>query len=501
MSKTIVYTNAKFYTLNESFPEANSLAIEHGEIIDVGFNLEDKYFNAKIHDLNGKVALPGFIDAHIHLEWLVYSKYYWVNLKNVKSFSELKNVLRKHMIRTKHFWIIGRGFDEEAFEEKSLPTRFDLDEVSDNKPVLIVRTCGHIGIANTYALKTLNLLDKPHLIKGVEVDSSGKPIGVLKEQALGYVLNKAITMDKRIHAKLIYNVLNELAAYGLVMVSSMNVKQYEFDTLRTLTSLPIRVRIFYDKRHLDNILNTVKNVDKNSYLKVLGIKALANGSFGGRTAALREPYSDDRENYGKLLLNLRDLKELLNKTARTDLMLAIHAIGDKALEETIKAYSNLKLASFIRIEHASLIPPDLMEKLVQYPPYAIVVQPRFRISDWWLKKRLGHRVKWVYPFRTLLNKRILVAASSDAPVEPFDPLKGIEAAISDKGFGERIPVEGAVKMYTINAAKALKENNVGMLKKGFRGDIVVLNKDIFKNNIRDLRVEATIVEGKIVYKR
>ncbi len=494
MCTLTVYTNAKIYTMDDSLPIANSLAISRGKIVNIGFNVEEKYLEAKVIDLDGKVVVPGFIDSHIHLTSMAELKKR-INLKNVKNIEELKKVLKKHRELSNSTWIIGRGFNEEQFDEKKLPTRCDLDEAVPDRPVIIIRICGHIGVANTLALKSLgfwNMRYEEHLSQGI-----------LREKLLSEALNKIPKPSFEELKILIKNTIEELLSHGLTTVCSVSATPQEYLVLKETAKGIINVKLVPNIEYLEYFLKTAN--EKIEHLKIIGFKTFADGSFGGRTAALREPYNDEPGNKGLLLLKHHEIRANILKASKHGYILAVHAIGDRAIEEIVKAVKEYKaLRKYLRIEHCSLTPPDIIDELIENKPYAIVVQPHFRISDWWLKDRIGSRVKWAYMFRTLLKNNFTVASSSDAPVEPFNPLINIWASISRKAIGESVSRKEALKMYTKYAAKALRETKVGVLRKGFKADFVVLNDDIFKvssNRLKRLRVEATVVKGKIVYRR
>ena len=491
MCKITVYTNAEIFTQDPLNPRVNSLAIACGEIVDAGESLENKYLGAKIVDLNGATVTPGFIDTHLHLKWLALQKQ-WVNLSNVKSFDELFSKLRE----AKTPWIIGRGFNEKLFREEKVPTRHDLDEVIPEKPVLIVRVCGHIGIANTQLLKKVGLWDNPEAIEGVELDSNGKPTGVLKEKALDYVLEKIPKPPLKQYIEFMKEVLDELLSKGLTTVATMNADPLEFYVLQNINT-PLKVRVFFDIKYLETLSKLmIKGSFGNEKLKVKGVKIIGDGSFGGKTAALRHYYVGT-ESKGELLITSNALENIVSEARKLDMLVAIHAIGDRAIEEILNVKESL--LGNIRIEHCSLTPPDIVEKLSKKKVFAISVQPHFRISDTWLPEVIGESSKYAYMFYTLSKKGLVVSFSSDAPVEPFDPLINLEAATSDEGVGERVPISEALKMYTKNGSLALNETDKGVLKRGYKADFVILDKNIFKEKPGEAKIIATVIEGKIVY--
>jgi len=244
-------------------------------------------------------------------------------------------------------------------------------------------------------------------------------------------------------------------------------------------------------------------------LEVVGLKVFADGSFGARTAALREPYSDDPGNSGVLLADRNALLRSLEAAGRAGLQLAVHAIGDRALEEVVAAAK--ASGAHLRVEHASLAPPDLLSELAELGLW-VSAQPRFVISDWWIVSRLGReRARWAYPFRSFLERGIGLSFSSDAPVEPCNPFEGVYAAvtrgslegleIAELTAGEALSWEEALRCYTETAPRLLGEQ-LGRLSPGYRADFVVVDRDPLSvpvAELRRIRVLATYVNGELAY--
>jgi hypothetical protein len=246
-------------------------------------------------------------------------------------------------------------------------------------------------------------------------------------------------------------------------------------------------------------------------IKVSFVKILADGSLGGHTAALKEPYSDKPETHGIKLYTQRRLNRLILDAHKAGLQIAVHAIGDEAMEAVLKAYERaLKKHPSKnhrhRIEHCSVLNPKLIRRMKRLNLIASI-QPHFVVSDFWIVDRVGKkRARWVYPFRTLMREGVMAVSGSDCPVEPIDPILGIWAAVSRKSFSEEgVTAEEALKTYTLNAAYAsFDENKRGTIEAGKAADLTVLSNDALSvpsDDIRKIRVEMTIVDGKVVYAR
>ncbi len=459
---------------------------------------------ARLLEVEGAV-LPGFTDAHAHLMSLGLSLR-TLDLRGVGSVEELKRrVAEAARELGPGAWILGRGWDQEEFREGRWPTRWDLDEAAPSNPVLLLRVCGHAAVANTLALATAGITDStPDPPGGLIERAGGRVTGVLKESAVQLVLSAA---QRGSGEELVRAGAEALLASGVTCVHAMSVGGEELRALAALAEgggLRIRVRAYLDAGVPDPRPLSVGN------LMVVGLKAFADGSFGARTAALREPYSDEPGNSGLLLMDRGAIASALEGARRRGLQLAVHAIGDRALEEVVEA-ARLAGAGGLRVEHASLAPPDLAEGLAELG-LPVSAQPRFVLSDWWIVSRLGGRARWAYPFRSLLSRGVTLAFSSDAPVEPCNPWEGVYAAVT-RGAAEGLPAarlwagealttEEAVRCYTETAHRITGER-LGRLSVGYPADFVVVDRDplaLPPAELRGVRVLATFVGGAEVYR-
>ncbi len=453
------------------------IVIENGVIKEIGgSSLCEKYRGvAKYLDVQGRVVIPGLVDSHMHLSSYALGKVR-LDLRGVTSIEYLKEAVKLRALSLKEGeWIVGMGWDHEQFREKRLPNRFDLDEAAPSNPVLLTRICGHMGVANTLALRKL----------GLESEE-----GLLYEDELYEALKRVPKPPN--YRDLLLNSLCDLASYGITRICSMDVLKEELDALLSLRELPIWVHLFMSEEDYTKLEGKRK-------LSIEGIKVFADGSFGARTAALREDYADDPGNRGMLLKRSDDLVRLARVLENDGKMLAVHAIGDRALEEVLNA---LKLVKNIRIEHASLMPPDLLQEFRDNQPVVFTVQPHFTISDSWLEERLGERVKYAYNYRAMLDADFTLAGSSDAPIEPVNPWISIGAALTG-GLLEVPPltIDEAIEMYTSSGLKACGVK-YDPLSPGSPADLVVLDESpwhLDRLDIPGVRSLLTIVEGKVVH--
>ena len=486
----------------------HGMLVRDGRVAYLGDNPEEiSAPGSKVVDLRGRVVLPGFIDAHLHvLE--VGASTLMLDLRGVESIAELKRLVSEKAGELGvGEWILGRGWDQERFIEKRLPTRWDLDEVSPLNPVLLVRVCGHMAVANTLALRLAGIDESTPDPPGGEISRScGRITGVLKETAIELV-RRVIPEVCGSTRRIVERALGLLASSGITTVHGVSVGREELEALIELSKrgkLPVRVRVYVRPE----LLNSARRGEVNDCVSVMGIKIFLDGSFGARTAALREPYSDDPSTSGFLLYSDEELASTLRRACRAGLQVAVHAIGDLAVEQLLRVLNRESIPGrVIRVEHASLSPPDLMAEM-KHLGINVVVQPHFVISDWWIVERLGsRRCRWVYAFKSLLKSNLLVAFSSDAPVEPYNPWEGVYAAVTRGKYegrplasltlSEALSVNEAIRCYTEIPAR-LTGDALGRLSKGFPADFIIVGLNPFKIGDRDLnriRILSTYVNG------
>jgi predicted amidohydrolase YtcJ len=519
MSETsLVILNANVITLNPKQPKAQAVAIQNGKIVAVSSSNEiRRYINAetKVIDARKRTIVPGLVDCHVHM--IGFGQFLQtLNLRDVGSISEMKRKLREYARKNpKKTWILGGRWDHERCSEQRYPTRWDLDESVSDKPVLLIRVCGHVGVANSKALELAGVTKRTQVDGGkVDLDDvSYEPTGILRENALGLIWKIVPKPTEEELEKTCIVACRTAVEAGLTGVHWLLGSMNEIRILQKLFSedkLPLRVYLGIPVNFLDELADLgFTTCFGNDMIKIGFVKILADGSLGGHTAALRQPYSDKPDTRGIMLYTQRKLNGLVLKAHRGGLQLAIHAIGDRAMEAVLKGYEKA-LIRFPRenhrhrIEHCSLVSPELIKRMKRSKVIASV-QPHFIVSDFWAVDRVGEeRAKWVYPFKTLLQRGLIVASGSDCPVENINPILGIWAATTRKTFPEEnLTAEEALTTYTANAAYAsFDENKKGTIQVGKFADLTILSDDVLAvlpEKIKDIAVEMTIVAGKVVY--
>jgi predicted amidohydrolase YtcJ len=514
---SLVILDANIVTLNPEQPKAEAIAIQNGRIVAVGSNSEIRKhvgMDTKIVNANGKTLVPGLVDCHVHMTgfgFFLQSP----DLKNVQSIKEMQRMLQEHASKNPgKGWVLGGRWDHEKLAEKRYPNRWDLDAAVPDRPVFLVRVCGHIGLANSEALRIAAITEKT-VVEGGEIEldeTSGQPNGILKEDAMRLIWKKVPKPSLKDIEEASLLACTKAVEAGLTGVHWITDSADEIQAILNIDSegkLPLRVHLGVPPKLLERRVNLhLSTRAPNSKVKMGFVKLFADGSLGSRTAALKEPYSDEPSSNGLLLHPKKELCQLVLAVHKTGQQLAIHAIGDRAVENVLDAYEEAlkrypRKDHRHRIEHCSILNPELIKRLKTLGLIASV-QPHFIVSDFWLVDRVGkERARTAFPFKTLTKEGVLVISGSDCPVERINPLLGIWAAVAQRGSEESLTTEQALKTYTVNAAYAsFDETERGTIEAGKLADFTILSDDLMSvepDNIKKIKVETTVVNGEIVY--
>jgi predicted amidohydrolase YtcJ len=522
MPADLVLINGKIFTMNPSQPCAEAIVIEDTEIIQVGTNgAAQKWIgqDTKVIDLKGKTVVPGFIDTHVHVADFG-AVLAWLNLFDVRSIKEIQAILSAHVQKTpKGKWIIGRGWDQSSFEEMRLPTRYDLDVVSANNPVILYHKCEQICVVNSKALELAGLAKRAVDPFGNSIGKNketGELTGILRDDATNLVWKFVPAMTEEDLMEVISLAYDKILEVGITSVCWMVLSLMEVSIIKRLqvqNRLPLRVYVIVPVDLLDSIIAyKMPKASLNNALKIGGVMIFSDGYLAARTAAMFQPYSDCPDSSGRLLYTQEEMNALAVKIHKASLQLVIHAVGDKAvdealtvIEETSKEAAGKELRN--RIEQPAVLNPMLLKRMkdqgVIVSVQPCVVDSEFRV--WSAADHLGpDRVRWLYPLKTLISQGIRVIGGSDCPMEPLSPLLGIQAAVAREFFPEeRVTVDEALRFYTVDAAFALFEENIkGSIEKGKLADLTVLSHDprvVAPQEIGVIEVEMTIVGGRVVY--
>jgi predicted amidohydrolase YtcJ len=411
--------------------------------------------------------------------------------------------------------IVATRFDDESLRERRLPTREDLDRAVPDRPAVIYRYCGHIAVANSKALEASHIDDSVPDPDGglIDRDERGMPTGVLRETATG-LISSALARGEALAPSRLVDGMTRLAGIGITSIGAMvGYGESPYEKLaaesqlwrEVAPDLPIKVHALSIASTPDDLSSSARLMTgAGSRLRWLGVKRFADGSLGGHTAAMCDPFADQATT-GTYRLTESDV-EVSRHSLRLGGMVAIHAIGDRAVSSVLDVFEGLVAdgaqAEDLRMEHVSVATPSVVERFARSGATA-VVQPAFLASESeWVHARLGSdRMEWLYPFRTMLDAGITVAGSSDCIVEPPHPLWGIAAAMDRHGINPTQALSGrqALGLFTEGAAGSIRERPP--LAVGSPADLVVVDTDITvasPEEVRTARVIETFVDGDAV---
>lgn len=474
---------------------------------------------SEVVDLGPGHIVPGLRDAHFHP--VTYAASLVVpSLKSAKDFAEIGARVGEAASRVAPSVPVSAiRLDDETLHEGQLPTRHDLDKMLPDRPLIIHRYCGHIAVANTAALHLAGVTAAtPDPVGGtLDRDERGEPTGVLREMGielvslpLAHQAGPAVTDDQVVDA------MTALASVGLTSIGGIvgcgdgpwaDLGDQFSQLLRIADRLPINVRVLVIGQDPNQLRDAARRLDEvgSPRLTFLGVKIFGDGSLGGHTAAMHEPFTD-ADTTGQLRFDPISSRPLVQTALDLGGISAIHAIGDRANAAVLDFYDDLIQdgadPTRLRIEHASILGPDEIAAFARLGVTASV-QPAFMASETeWLEKRVGpDRLLQSYPLRTLLDAGVPLAGGSDCPVEPPHPLPGIAAARDRCGI---VPSEGltareALHLFTDGAARSLLEPRP--LAPGSPADFIMLDVDPLEatpDELRAARVLATYVAGKPV---
>ncbi len=510
----LILYNGAIYSRLSNGRATQALAVWNGQITDVGANdkiLKLRARSVEALDLKGRAVIPGLIDSHIHL--LGYGMLArTLDLSGSRSIGEIKRGVRTRATRaSSKTWVVGRGWDQERLSEHRFPVREDFDFTSN--PVFLKRVCGHVAVANSAALSLAKIDGKtPDPTGGViERDKVNRPTGVLKEQALALV-QRAVPRNEGDVENALVSAARRLLNLGLTSLHCVIEDVLELKVLRRLSAEGRVKQSIYAILPLDAFekarsLGLATERGGGSF-RVGGVKVFLDGSLGARTAALRRRYSDSPTS-GMLTMKRRELERVAGEAVEAGFQLAIHAIGDKAVEQAQgvlakanRAESSRRLRH--RIEHVSLAPRLLLSRMSKCGVLASV-QPPFIYTDNWAGERLGRmRLSSLYPFRSMIHSGVQVAAGSDSPAAGPDPFLGVWSAVARPGLppDERLTVSEALSWYTEGSAyAAFAEKREGTLEPGKRANLAILDRNPFQcsqDGLRSVHVARTMIDGEFV---
>ena len=509
--------NGNIYTVNSDFNTASAFAVKDGKFVDIGNEeILSKYNTNQKIDLNGSTVLPGLIDAHCHFYGLGLNQS-MIDLTGTNSFNE---ILEKISNKDNNI-IRGRGWDQNDWKIKEFPNKEKLDLIYPNTPVILERIDGHAYLVNQKALDIAGIDINTKSTNGTLLSKKGKLTGVLIDGPMSLIDNSfgEISLDNKIKA--LVSAQEICFKNGLTTVDDAGLSK---DIIMLIDSLQkkelLKMRVYAMISNSENDVNYfIENGPiKTNSLNVRSVKVYGDGALGSRGATLKNPYSDDIHNYGKLVTSYKDIKDLANKLAEANFQMNTHAIGDSTINLLIDTYSKVletKTDPRWRIEHSQII--DINDIKGYNNKILPSVQPTHATSDmYWAEERVGSkRIKGAYAYKALLEKSKVIGLGTDFPVEKVNPFHTFYASVSrkdlndypEKGFEfeNALSREETLKGMTIWAAYLnFEEKEKGSIEKGKFADFIIIDRDIMKveiNKTPETKVLKTYLSGELVYSK
>ncbi|HEY0997104.1 MAG TPA: amidohydrolase [Gemmatimonadaceae bacterium] len=528
----LIVTNARIYTVDESRPVVEALAVRGGRILFAGSAREAMALRGsatRMLDLDGRTVIPGMVDAHAHLLGLG-EMLRNVDLVGTRSYDE---VIARTTARAKTLpadaWVLGRGWDQNQWGDTRFPTHDALSRAIPDHPVVLGRIDGHAVLANAAAMRAAGITAATKDPEGGRIvrDAQGNPTGVFVDNAEGLVTRAMADLSRDEKRTAIRNAITEMHRWGLVGMHDAGAGAEVlgiYEELGKAGQLDLRLyaMIADDSAAIARAFaQGPRSGLYDDHLWIRSVKLYADGALGSRGAALLEPYTDDPGNTGLLVSAPAHIQEVATRALRAGFQVNTHAIGDRGNRLVLDAYeAALKAVPAadhrFRVEHAQILNH---QDIPRFAELGVIpsMQAVHQTSDmYWAGNRLGvGRLLGAYAWRSLLATGVPVPNGSDFPVEHVNPLLSFHSAVTRQDANnwpaggwhaeQRMTREEALKSMTIwPAYAAFQEQVMGSLRPGKLADFVVLDRDIMTVGDADIlgtRVLATYIGGKAVYER
>ena len=523
----VVY--GRVWTGDSVRPWAGAVAISGDTVLAVGDSAEIARLagpGTRVLSNGTAMVVPGFMDEHVHFTdggFQLAS----VDLRPANSPQEFVARLKAYTLeRRPGEWILGGDWDHERWPGAPLPRREWIDSVTPNNPVFVNRLDGHMGLANSAALRAARITRATRDIPGgviVRDPRTGEPTGILKDAAMGPVQQAipeptAAERDAALRRALAYAASKGVTAFAHVSVAPADLGTYL--RAKRAGALTARAALYFPLETWRQVADTIAKIGRgDDWVWIGGVKGYVDGSLGSTTALFYTPYNDDPKTSGVLVTPEDSLRAWIGAADSAGLQVAVHAIGERANGLLLDIYDSVAKAHGprdrrFRIEHAQHLRRQDIDRIARSGDIASM-QPYHAIDDGrWAEKRIGpERIKTTYAFRSLLDRHAHVAFGSDWTVAPIDPLLGIYAAVTRRTLDgkhpggwvpeQKITVEEALHAYTAEAAYGVfAERTRGRLSPGYKADLVLLDQDLTRippEAIERAKVRVTVVGGRVVY--
>ncbi len=528
----LIIVNANVRTLEEGEPRAEAVAVAGNRILEVGGNEEVRRLagpETRVIDAGGRLLLPGFNDAHVHMDMGGYELSN-LDLRDADSPEEFAERIRRHAEKLPAGrWILGMSWDHERWEGAPLPRKEWIDEYTRENPVALKRLDGHMLLANSLALEIAGITketpdpDGGTIVRDAE---TGEPTGVLRESAQGllsrYIPEKSF--EERLEG--LRAASEHAARLGVTSVQDMSGggQLAVYQELLRRGELKTRVYAVSPVRSWERLAAVqVQAAFGSDMLRIGGIKGFVDGSLGSTTAIFYEPYLDEPDTRGLFNDDMFPEGIMLERLLRADragIQLMVHAIGDRGNDVILELFGKVRAENGgererrFRVEHAQHLTEGSIRRFAEDGVIASM-QPYHAIDDGrWAEKRIGpERAETTYAFRDLIDAGARLAFGTDWPVAPLDPMPTVFAAVTRRTLDganpegwvpeQKISVEEAVRAYTVGSAFAeFAEGEKGTIARGKLADFVLWSEDIFAIDpveIEGVRAVLTVVDGRVVW--
>ena len=528
MSPPLLVHGGPILTMDPEHPLVNAVLFENGRVSKVGESAREAGRSVADIDLAGRLACPGLDDAHAHIMGVGFAQdQIDLSIDAASSIDRITTLVNAETrARSPGTWIVGQGYDQALLPERRHPTRADLDPVAPEHPVLLWRSCHHIAVANSAALRLAGLTSATaDPVDGtIDRDDHGEPTGVLRESAATSLAGLQPAPGEDEIADALIRGGMEFRKHGVTSATEAGIRRKEefraYQRLWADGRLPLRsyLMMIIDET-LDELISLgISTGFGDDWLRIGPAKLFADGSIGGRTARMRQPYRDDPENVGIWMIPPDEIWKKVLRAHAAGFQIGIHAIGDAAIEEVLDAYDaaiadDPRPDCRHRIEHCSIVDEGLIDRIARLGVVPIPGTTFLRDMRPVYLENLGpERVRYAYAMKTFAERGIVAAASSDAPVVTVNPLLGIQTMVSrtdrlgDSIWPEEaVSVEDALRAYTWNAAYAsFSETVKGAIRPGMLADMTIFGSDLREVDASALagqHVDVTIADGEVVYER
>ncbi len=518
----LIVLNANVLTQDDQNPSAEAFAVKDERFVAVGSTSDVRNLasaSTQVIDAGGATVVPGFIDAHSHPSGAGLNELRNVNT-NLGSIARIQVALRERAAQTPPGeWIIGFMYDDTKQEEGRPLARLDLDEVSTDHPIVVGHRGGHTGVYNSKAFELAGVTaETPDPFGGHFYREDGELTGKVAERARGaFTIPGGSTREER--AQGVALICGRMNASGLTSVHQAGTGPSAFTAFqdaREAGDLSLRMNLFARGGAFGSLNESgIRSGFGDEWLRVGPVKFAADGSASERTMAMSTPYAGRPDDFGILTMTQEQIHEVVEEAHRSDWQIAIHANGDVTIDMVLNAYERVQREwpredTRHRIEHCSLVNPSLLQRIAdgRYIPAPFYTYAHYHGEKW---VEYGEaKMEWMFAHKSFLDYGIMVAPASDHSPGPYEPMMAIQSMVTRKDFSgrvwgpsQRITVEQALKVCTLNGAYAsFEENEKGSIAAGKLGDFVILAEDphdVDPDRIKEIQIVRTVVGGTTVY--